>query len=697
MSQEQAPWATKLLSWHGHDRGGVRVPFQDTQDRPIPRTIETSLVTRLRNLAKAIADGIPSAPRYIFLVGGPGNGKSEAIEDFLTKLDEFTGMGGELVALLKQEFRPCPLIKQQVEVTPGMLTNKSGDFKAKVGRLLVIQDASATENAFGEAARELVLTIEELLTTPEDPPPIFLVCVNRGVLAHALKSAHEEWGANSEVANLLSDLIRASSLGLDALALDAQRPSCWPLAYNCKVACWPMDFESLIEVEEQAVSAFEQILSATVLDDNWASLAGCSGCASSWYCPFKQNLEWLRSPQHRANLLVILRRGELATGQRLNFRDTFSLVAELMVGQWNDFDYKHPCDWVHEQVQNVMDRHADLDQQIVSAYLLSRRLYPHALFAHPVTKSIAGQCAEYASQGNHPVSFAVADAVNNTLEDLSKHIRKLLEKNYRALDPADHTPRDFTHLLCKVEEAYSQSVNQGNESLVSLHCPVAPLEHKLLGMLADAEAEWNTLTRDWARAGMALRFLRRTACTFAKRSIGARWGYHAGEEYLRDYQEAIGNQAQLNKIRTALIPLFGEDKFRLNLLESFGQPQSDERGKVILVTDQPGIRAFRAPAGTIKTPRHDVPYLEVDEPGIRIPLTFDFYFALRLRQEGCAGSSLPASVRAAIDKVKHRYGGRICRDRSKFSYQKSYIEIGEYGGVGLDDEDASPAFQSFVE
>ncbi len=697
MPQNQATWVTKLLFWHGHDRGGVRVPFQDADDRPVPQTIETSLVIRLRNLARAIADGNPSAPRYIFLIGGPGNGKSEIVQDFLAKLDECTGMNGELVALLKQEFKPSPLIRCQVGITPGMLKSTLGDFKAKVGRLLIIQDASATEKAFGVAAEELVSTIADLITTSEDPLPIFLVCANRGLLAHALKVAYKQWGPKSEVAELLTHLIRASSLGLEALAPDAERPSCWPLDSNSQVACWPMDFGSLMEAQGGINSAFEQVLSATILSDEWANLTTCSSCEAKGYCPFEQNVRWLREEQNRANLLTILRRGELATGQHWNFRDTFSLVAELVIGQWNDFDYAHPCDWVHGHARKLRDSTTSPDQQITSAYILTRRLYPQALFANPLTCIAADQCAEYASQEVHLISFATAQAINDTPQDLSKHIRRLLEKNYTALDPANHTPRVFDHPLCKIEEEYSQSISQGNDSLIGIGYSPAPLESKLFGLLAAAEAEWNTLTRSWARTGVVLRFLRRTACTFAKRSIGARQGYHAGKEYLEDYQKAIVDQAQLNKIRAALIPLLGEDKFRLNLLESFGQPQAEEGGQVILVTDQPGIRVFKAPAGTDKTPRHDVPYFEVAGPGIKIPITFDFYCALRLRQEGCAGSSLPASVRAAIDKVKHRYGGRICRDRQKFSYQQAYIEIGRYGKVGLDDEDAIPTFQSGVE
>ncbi len=697
MPQERAEWVTKLLSWHGHDRGGVRVPFQDAEDRPIPTTIETSLVLRLNALADAIAAGERSVPRYIFLVGGPGNGKSEVIQSFLVRLDKSLGLNDELVAVLRQEFSPAPLLRRQVEIFPDMLAARQERFRTAVGRLVVIQDASATDTAFGQAARELVSTIADVLTTSEDPPPVFLVCVNRGIFAHALRNAFYEWGPNSEVAVLLGDLIRASSLGLEALAPDASRPSCWPLDSHATVACWPMDFESLLEPGDNRPSAFEQMLRATLLDDTWLSPLTCTQCASQNYCPFRQNLLWLTDDQYRSSLHDILRRGELSSGQRWNFRDLFSLVAEIMIGDWSDFGSNHPCEWVHAHADILASAVTNRDLKASGAYQLVRHLYPQALFSTPITNDASETCAQYASQSNHRVSYEIAMTVGESLPNVSRHIRKLLEKNYSPLDPAEHTPEDFEHPIAQIEEAYSQSVAQGNESLGALGFPVSILESTLLQLMADAENEWNILTRAWARTGIVLRFLRKTACMVAKRSIGTRWGFHAGDRYLKEYQDAIVNQASLTKVAPFLAPLFGGDKFRLDLLESFGQPQTDGEGRVVLVAKRPGLRPFKAPAGTDKVPRHDVPYFEVRDLDVRIPITFDLYLALRLRQEGCAGSSLPASVRAAIDSVRHRYAGRACRDYTSFSYQESRIEIAGYGSVGLEDESASPTFQPFSE
>src|ERR1700746_1983380 len=97
------PHGVALLSSHGHAGGGVDVPFQ-AQGNPLGQIIQTPLVRRLRDLASDIAADADSRPRWVFLVGGPGNGKSETVQDFLAQLDASLEAGGALIAVLRQAF-----------------------------------------------------------------------------------------------------------------------------------------------------------------------------------------------------------------------------------------------------------------------------------------------------------------------------------------------------------------------------------------------------------------------------------------------------------------------------------------------------------------------------------------------------------------------------------------------------------------
>ena len=86
-----------------------------------------------------------------------------------------------------------------------------------------------------------------------------------------------------------------------------------------------------------------------------------------------------------------------------------------------------------------------------------------------------------------------------------------------------------------------------------------------------------------------------------------------------------------------------------------------------------------------------MPCVEVTDSNYRIPLTFDFYMTLRLRKDGCAGSSLPASVRAALDRVRHRYAGQLRRMEDRFVDGRVSIAIPTDKRIGIPAPGASPA------
>lgn len=677
------PRTTELLSWHGHTRGGVHVPFQAGAN-PLGQTIATGIVLKLRALAQQIAASADSSPRWVFLVGGPGNGKSETVQDFLVQLDAALGLNGALCHVLRARFTPNPILPRKVEVVASDLPANQAEFAAKVGRLIVVQDATATEMAGGNAARELALDVADLVTSSGGPLPVFIACANRGLLARAMNEAYREFSGTTEVTQVLTQVIRASSLGREALA---GRPACWPLADHGKFACWPLDVESLTTVGGPSASPFEQMVIQAVAQPMWESAGRCADCSSRAVCPFRQNAEWLRDPATRQCLAHLLRRGELARGQRWNFRDALSLTAELVVGQWSDMGgEQHPCSWVHRNAQQA----AVSSRGIAALVALARRLYPHALFRgnylEPRVEEYRRQSSVDASA--QPMSTALVAELSRDDEWSTKPIREILVRDYAKLDAAACTPSSPVHPLRVLEDAFSQSIGLGRASLP--HVGLSNAETLILDCLGAAEAEWDVLGRDYAEATAAMCIIRNIAAIIAKRSIGVRLGHHGLDELLADYEAALRDTTRLGAVRDALQHLLGATGFQFNLAESFGQPQGEARPFISLESDRPGIRAFPAPAGTDSTPGHDVPCFEVTETRYRMPITFDFYMALRLRAEGCAGSSLPASVRAALDRVRQKYAGQLCRNREKFGDGRAVIAVDGNWRVSLQDAGANP-------
>ena len=75
-----AEYPEKLVNWAGHRSGGVRRLFDDASGRPGNVVFQTNLLHRLEAWTASFAKSEVGTPRVLLLVGGPGNGKTEAIE-----------------------------------------------------------------------------------------------------------------------------------------------------------------------------------------------------------------------------------------------------------------------------------------------------------------------------------------------------------------------------------------------------------------------------------------------------------------------------------------------------------------------------------------------------------------------------------------------------------------------------------------
>ena len=163
-----------LLDWSGSRSGGVRRLFDDKSGRPGGRVVETPLIQRLGNWARSFGESGGERPRIILLVGGPGNGKTEAIELTIGELDRSFGCGGRLVERLAAAFKPADgKVPRRVTVDLGSLASKPMKLA-----LDVVQDATVES---GEASAGQLLVSELATARAGGSGSIYLCCVNRGV------------------------------------------------------------------------------------------------------------------------------------------------------------------------------------------------------------------------------------------------------------------------------------------------------------------------------------------------------------------------------------------------------------------------------------------------------------------------------------------------------------------------------------
>ncbi|HXE95906.1 MAG TPA: hypothetical protein VN642_05850, partial [Dongiaceae bacterium] len=176
--QESRQYPAALLDWAGHHSGGVRRLFDQHSGRPNKDILRTNLLSRLESWVQRLVTGIPGTPRILLLVGGPGNGKTEAIESTINWLDEAFGCNGGLVKKLASSFFPqtgCA-VPRVVNVDAGDLCTFDRPFK-----LSIVQDASVVFGREGRTPASLL--IEELCDALDGPnSQVYLCCVNRGIL-----------------------------------------------------------------------------------------------------------------------------------------------------------------------------------------------------------------------------------------------------------------------------------------------------------------------------------------------------------------------------------------------------------------------------------------------------------------------------------------------------------------------------------
>ncbi|WP_146908530.1 hypothetical protein [Arenimonas daejeonensis] len=172
-----------LLDWSGNRAGGVKKLFYGGSGRPAGQVIRTELLDRLSEWAGKVAQFQGGTPNAVLLLGGPGNGKTEAVEHTLREIDSSLAMSGALVNELGRIF------SSQDGSTPGRLVEVDlsalSDGRLS-GILAIVQDASEGNPGSSKTPAELLCEDLARLLFDDQEKRIYLACVNRGVLDDAL-------------------------------------------------------------------------------------------------------------------------------------------------------------------------------------------------------------------------------------------------------------------------------------------------------------------------------------------------------------------------------------------------------------------------------------------------------------------------------------------------------------------------------
>lgn len=680
--EQESRFPRGLLDWSGNRAGGVRRLFDQASGRPAQIVFETNLLVRLRSWAADIAAGKAGTPRIVLLVGGPGNGKTEAIESTVGWIDAGLGPDGRLVAALRQAFAPGD------GIVPRLVTVDLGG-RSTLGarRLSIVQDATARTGTEKRSAARLLL--DELQDAIGSPGTVYLACVNRGVLDDALIDAIDD--RRDGLRTVLEAVTAAVALAPDA-------PSCWPLANFPEVGVWPMDAESLlVPIGGTASSPVDALLGRALDESCWAP-AGT--CAAGPMCPHCQSRDLLSRDRERSALRNILRWHEVASGKRWNFRDLFSLASYLLAGHATTGTQLSPC--------KSAARLADLDdnarrkphpskESSTAIFHLLASQYQHALFHswnQGLLTSMSRDLRDLELKDDNTAMGLYWFLQSRRTLYLPSMIADSVAALSDILDPALADPDTEFQLTQRtsiqfrdLDIRFSRSVREGLDFIRQWQV-LTRIEAEVLARLGalDDEVSRTSIRRRSPQAAARLqRNVRDFASRVVRRSIGARVGIVRDGAILAEFERISGDDdgEGIDGVAREVEKLLNtRQDFEVSLTTTFGQPMPPARFRALLVAPPRQVRAsFRQAPGR---PRSPLAFLSVGSgtSARSIALTFDLFKAVKELELGMSAASLPRSVSALLDATRARLAGPIVRDPEILD--RASIRIG-VGGVSIEE------------
>ena len=667
-----------LLNWSGDKAGGVKKLFYKGSGRPSGDVITTGLLTRLQAWARDIGSGKDGTPKAIFLVGGPGNGKTEAVEFTIRELDIAMHLDGALLDEL------ASLFSGQSREHPGRLvSSKQTRFPAqgKVTAISIVQDGSeANRGDSTTPAEHLCNDIRSLLGQGDGH--VYIACVNRGVLDDALILATER--DEFEIGELVKKIVQSASLGSRGI-------SCWPLEGYPRFAVWPMDVESLVEEVDgqEANSAAKQILDVATKAMDWPEFGTC---AAGERCPFCTNRKLLANEPHRSSYIRVLRWFELSSGKRWNFRDLFSLTAYLLAGttESESKGVYQPCEWAKAQLEPRESNAAKREiKRVRGLFKLVAAQYQHALFgAWPVERGagLRNDIKELKLDEQPALAGLQQFLSLDKRKEATSTLRTQLAGMRTYLDSAVASPAlevavssNTTIKFEDLDRRFSLSIKEGRLFLQKYQS-LSVLEIDLLKALEEADATLSDEAVRRAKPAVAERvqaLIRLVACRIARRSVGLRSGITKDSDVLVEFSQVLnGDSSALQEARQQVESLLNKERqFQVSLNTTFGEPLPPPERRVMLTTDIQRVRQMPFQQDDSK-PKLPVRFLSVGSGNSAQPvaLTYELFKATKSLRKGMVPASLPRSVVALIDTTRAKLAGTVVRDED--SLEGSEIQLG---------------------
>lgn len=338
METKNNDFLVDMLTLQQDGKQAISAPTNWTKQEPL-----LEVTTEIDGIIERLGDtillngGNNSVARWHFFIGSPGNGKSAAM--------------GKLCRHLIRD-RSCRIMDEhdvyieELEPTSVPYALRIYEDGNPFASAIIVQDASVVRNPFApdvDPASELVATLKDAW----EKGISLVVCTNRGVLEKAYRVRYLDRDFNTKLwFKIMRELIENGDITIDGeLGEDWVFDSRKHVFNSAKVTSSYLDNRSLLLGND----VFECLVKKATNKSRWTA---CMACEQSSLCPFKANRDWLVDKDARAELLQVLRRAEVLSGQIIVFREALALLSLVLAGCPRDYGNNHPCQWVRDKVQS---------------------------------------------------------------------------------------------------------------------------------------------------------------------------------------------------------------------------------------------------------------------------------------------------------------------------------------------------------
>ncbi|MGB4770013.1 MAG: hypothetical protein WBP58_01050 [Chitinophagaceae bacterium] len=648
---------TELFSWHGYKSGGVKIPFTD-RGKPTDETIKTDLIIMIDSLVEIICVGDLMKVPKIFFVGGPGNGKTEALEYLCLSL--FSKMEVEHEYFQKLEF----------EAKKG---NRTIEFSADFGmikRVKLVPDASVSYPEL-DSADSMLNDIPDLL----DDECLYVCCINRGILHDVLQKSDDS------VKEFFSILVSVNS------SSDETQNNSWPFEAYLKsakiwTAVWPMELSSLFQ-SNNTRSPFQQILSNVIANFNWEKLNVSlrhNGLEEK-FNPFAINKLHMETSDGNS-IIKIMEAYELLENRRLTFREALAFASYIMLGFEDEYydgsSVADPEDRVVTTLETFRD-YQEKFQGYVACYKLAMMQSEFRLFRRwPDLNEIVADSKWLKfieSKGNYSGLLAFCQLFTNPpIRAPKTDLSRLVDFIGDNLDPSMIDTDDTDSDLFRIIDISLQSSVSILSTTIQEFEQISSLDKEVLKFFVRVETELDEIrgSSSDARVNSTVErlsiMLKRITAVYIKRKLGGSIGLTPYSRRVGEYLSSQDESA-LKQFYEPIEGLLGIKRvfgttqrhgmLSAGLNTTFGQPTLEEseiffRGEIGYA-----IRIYAVRNNSCMQPVSKSLYLKLTllserdvERAIVLPFTFRLYNAIYDLRKGLKKGTLPREITATFDRMR---------------------------------------------